>query len=61
MQGIKPHTLTNEELVHYTTIQGFKNLPAEWVEELVIRLALLPDQPRPVKDTQTKDLFSADN
>ena len=61
MQGIKPHTLTNEELIHYTTIQGFKNLPAEWVEELVIRLALSPEQPRPVKDTQTKDLFSAAN
>jgi hypothetical protein len=57
MQGIKPHTLTNEELINYTTIQGFKNLSQEWIEELVIRLALLPDQPRTVKDTQTKELF----
>ena len=57
MQGIQPRTLTNEELVNYATIQGFKNLPPEWVEELVIRVALTPDQTRLVKDTHTKDLF----
>lgn len=57
MQGIKPHTLTNEELINYTTIQGFKNLPPEWVEELVIRLTVFPEPPRQPKDTQTKDLF----
>ena len=57
MQGIQPRTLTNEELVNYATIQGFKNLPPDWVEELVIRLALTPDQPRQVKDTHTKDQF----
>lgn len=37
MQGIRPQTLTNEELVRYAHTMGPTNLPADWVAELLKR------------------------
>jgi hypothetical protein len=43
MQGIRPHTLTNEELLRYAHTLGPAALPTEWVEELLRRFAFLLD------------------
>lgn len=37
MQGIQPHTLTDEELLHYADLMGAEELTSEWVGEIVKR------------------------
>lgn len=39
MQGIQPHTLSNNELLRYIYIMGFDKVPADWIKVLVERLA----------------------
>jgi len=43
LDAVKPHMLTDEELVHYATLCAPSDLPPAWVEELVKRLAELVD------------------
>ena len=38
MRGIQPDTLTDEELARISYVQGAKNLPEYWVQELISRL-----------------------
>lgn len=38
MRGIQPDTLTDEELARISYVQGAKNLPEHWVQELISRL-----------------------
>ena len=42
MQGLQPHSLSNEELLRYAYITDNK-LPPEWVEEICKRFAALLD------------------
>lgn len=43
MQGIRPQSLTNEELLRYAHTLGPASLPTEWVQELLTRFAALLD------------------
>ena len=43
LETLKPHMLTDKELVHYATLCAPSDLPPAWVEELVKRLAALVD------------------
>lgn len=43
MQGIRPQSLTNEELLRYAHTLGPAALPAEWVQEILTRFAALLD------------------
>lgn len=43
MQGIRPSSLSDNELLRYMYIYGFDKVPAEWVQELVERFAKLLD------------------
>ena len=39
MQGIQPHSLSDNELLRYIYIMGFDKVPPEWIKELVTRFA----------------------
>lgn len=53
MQGIKPRTLSNAELVKYSAmlLDSYHTLPTEWAIELVRRFNLLA----PLDSTPTVD------
>lgn len=38
MYGIRPESLSTEELVKYAWLEGPEHLPADWVKELLKRL-----------------------
>lgn len=38
MRGIQPASLSDEELVHYATLERPEDLPPSWVAELIKRL-----------------------
>lgn len=39
MQGLRPSSLTDKELLHYATLVRPEELTPEWVAELIKRLA----------------------
>jgi hypothetical protein len=43
MQGIRPQTLSDNELLRYIYIMGFDKVPPEWIQELVERFTRLLD------------------
>jgi hypothetical protein len=43
MQGIRPHNLSNEELLRHAYIIGYDKLSPEWVAEICKRFAELLD------------------
>lgn len=43
MQGIRPSSLSNNELLRYIYIMGFDNVPGEWLKVLVERFTQLLD------------------
>jgi hypothetical protein len=44
MQGIQPASLTDEELLRMARLVRPEELPAAWVQELLVRLEKLHDE-----------------
>lgn len=43
MQDVRPHNLSNDELLRYAYVIGHDKLPTEWVSEIIKRFTSLLD------------------